>query len=220
MDLVLFKPEQTASQPSFGAIEHYPPGRLKPWPTNARKHPENQLAKLKASITNFGFYAPVVVDDTYVILAGHGKTLAALELELPTVPIRMVFGLSESQKRALVIADNKMAHLSTWDEALLKTEIEVLIQDNFEVELTALGQMLGASRSPSCHLVARARKARCVGGSHHPKLAAFAVVVTQHNLHRASGAVCKVCGIFQGAEPKNRALYLALEGVYVHRGRR
>jgi DNA modification methylase len=112
------------------------PGDLKPWPGNPRTHSEKQLVKLKASITKFGFTAPVLVDESSVILSGHARTTAALELKLPEIPTRVIAGRTPSMKRALVVADNKLAQLSTWDETLLRQELELLIKDDFEIEIT------------------------------------------------------------------------------------
>ena len=76
-------------------------------------------------------------DESDVILSGHGRVLAAAELGLDTIPARVIAGLTESQKRAYVIADNKLAQLSGWDGTLLRSELEVLIRDDFEIETTA-----------------------------------------------------------------------------------
>ena len=118
-----------------GIIERSPEG-LKPWPGNPRTHSDKQLAKIKASIQKFGFTAPVLVDEDGVILSGHGRVMAAKELDLETVPTRVISGLSQAKKRAYVIADNKIAQLSKWDDVLLKSEMEILIQENFDIETT------------------------------------------------------------------------------------
>src|SRR5438067_13871739 len=112
------------------------PGDLKPWPGNPRTHNDKQLAKLKTSIQKFGFTAPVLVDEAGVILGGHGRVQAAKDLELPTIPTRVIAGLSEAKKRAYVIADNKLAQLAGWDPTLLKDELELLIAENFDIETT------------------------------------------------------------------------------------
>jgi ParB-like chromosome segregation protein Spo0J len=112
------------------------PGDLKPWPGNPRTHNDKQLAKLKASIQKFGFTAPVLVDEAGVILSGFGRVQAAKALELPTIPTRVIAGLSEAKKRAYVIADNKLAQLAGWDATLLKDELELLIAENFDIETT------------------------------------------------------------------------------------
>lgn len=122
--------------PVMSGIIDRPPGDLKPWPSNPRTHSEKQLVKLKASIQKFGFTAPVLTDEAGMILSGHGRVLAAQELGLATIPTRVISGLSEVNKRAYVLADNKLALLSKWDDNLLKAEIELLIQDEFDIETT------------------------------------------------------------------------------------
>lgn len=124
----------TATNPS-GIVER-PPGDLKPWPSNPRTHSDKQLVKLKASIQKFGFTAPVLVDEDGVILSGHGRVLAARELGLASVPTRVIAGLTPVKKRAYVIADNKLSQLSAWDQSLLRSELEILIQEDFEIETT------------------------------------------------------------------------------------
>lgn len=138
----------------IGGIVEKQPGDLKPWPANPRTHSEKQLVKLKASIQKFGFTAPVLVDEAGVILSGHGRVLAARELGLPTIPTRVISGLTQTQKRAYVIADNKLAQLSSWDANLLKSEIEILIQEDFDIETTGFSTaevdiMLDAGGNPS-----------------------------------------------------------------------
>ena len=117
-------------------IINRPPEDLKPWPGNPRTHSDKQLVKLKASIQKFGFTAPVLVDEEGVILSGHGRVLAAKALDLATIPTRIIPGLTEAKKRAYVIADNKLAQLSAWDDAALKAEMEILIRDEFDIETT------------------------------------------------------------------------------------
>jgi len=112
------------------------PNDLTPWPTNARTHSNKQLVKLKSSIEKFGFTAPVLVDEDGVILSGHGRVEAAKELGLESVPTRVISGLTEIQKRAYVLADNKIAQLSGWNNELLKSEMEILIQEDFNIETT------------------------------------------------------------------------------------
>ena len=128
--------QSAASGPSLGPLVERPPSALKPWPTNPRMHSAKQLAKLKASIQRYGFTIPVVIDEHDVILSGHGRVTAALELNMSAVSARVISGLSESEKRGYVIADNKIAMLSAWDPTLLKSELALLIDDEFEIETT------------------------------------------------------------------------------------
>ena len=116
--------EPNNNNSKIGQSVERPPGELKPWPGNPRTHSDKQLAKLKASIQTFGFTAPVLVDEAGVILSGHGRVQAAKALGLTTIPTRVMTGLSEAKKRAYVIADNKIAQRSGWDQTLLKSELE------------------------------------------------------------------------------------------------
>lgn len=121
---------------SIGDIQQRSPSDLKPWPGNARTHSAKQLTKIAASIRQFGFTMPVLVDETNVILSGHGRVEAAQQLKLTTIPVRVAIGWTPAEKRAYVITDNKLALLSGWDMPLLKGEMELLIAEDFEVEIT------------------------------------------------------------------------------------
>jgi ParB-like chromosome segregation protein Spo0J len=128
----------SAHQGSISDIVFRPPADLKPWPNNPRLHTDKQITALTASMRQFGFPTAVVVDTESTILCGHARVRAALELKLASVPTRVVSGWSESQKRAFVLADNKHALLSSWDEPLLKSEMALLIEEEFAIETTVL----------------------------------------------------------------------------------
>ena len=102
------------------------PGKLKPHPNNARKHNPAQIAAIQASIRQFGVVKPPVVDAKYVMLAGHGLHEAILAEGLDDMPALRVSGLTEAQKRAYLIADNRLAEKSTWDWDLLAFELNEL----------------------------------------------------------------------------------------------
>lgn len=110
--------------------------KLKPYPNNARTHNKKQIEKIAKSIKEFGFINPVIVDKDYGIIAGHGRVLGALELGMTEVPCIFVEDLTEEQKRAYIIADNKLALDAGWDYDLLKIEIEELNDLDFDVSLT------------------------------------------------------------------------------------
>ncbi|GJL85314.1 MAG: methyltransferase [Micavibrio sp.] len=112
------------------------PGDLKPWPNNARTHSEKQLAKIMASISEYSFTAPVLADENGRILSGHGRVEGAKRLKLDAIPVRVICGLTETQKRAYVIADNKIATEAGWDTNLLNIEFQALMEDDFKIELT------------------------------------------------------------------------------------
>ena len=108
---------------------------LVPWARNARTHSDEQVATIAASIEEFGWTNPVLVDGNE-ILAGHGRVMAALKLGREEVPCINLTGFTEVQKRAYVIADNRIAELAGWDENLLEAELAALHED---IELDALG---------------------------------------------------------------------------------
>ncbi|WP_020096295.1 DNA methyltransferase [Methylobacterium sp. 285MFTsu5.1] len=109
-------------------IETLSPADLRPNPRNARTHPKRQLDAIAASIRRFGFLNPVLLDADGVIIAGHGRALAAKQLGLEQVPVLRIEHLSEADKRAYVIADNKLAQMAGWDRDVLAIELQHLIE--------------------------------------------------------------------------------------------
>jgi len=105
------------------SLVYRPVADLKPDPRNARTHPKRQIEQLCASIRSFGFTNPVLVDEDGVLIAGHGRLQAAKELGLASVPTIELLGLSEPQKKALRLADNKIALNAGWDLEILKLEL-------------------------------------------------------------------------------------------------
>ena len=101
------------------AVEYRPAAALIPFAKNARTHSDAQVAQIAASIREFGWTNPILVDGDNGIIAGHGRLLAARKLGMATVPVIELAGLSEAQKRAYVIADNKLALNAGWDDELL-----------------------------------------------------------------------------------------------------
>ncbi|WP_181008504.1 site-specific DNA-methyltransferase [Sphingomonas montanisoli] len=106
---------------------------------NARRHSTKQIDRLKSSIRSFGFNAPVVINEQGEILAGHGRVRAAIELKLGEIPTVTLNHLSPAQARAFMLADNRIAELSTWDEALLAEELEELSATDEPFEITDTG---------------------------------------------------------------------------------
>jgi len=117
-------------------IEHWPIDRLIPYARNPRTHSEAQIAQIAASIAEFGFTNPILVGSDGVIIAGHGRLAAAQKLGLETVPVVVLDHLTPSQRRALMIADNRIAENAGWDEELLRVELDELKEFGFDLELT------------------------------------------------------------------------------------
>jgi DNA modification methylase len=111
-------------------------GTLRPYARNARTHSKGQIKQIADSIARFGFNNPVLIDDSGQIVAGHGRVEAAKLLGLETVPTVRLSHLSPSEKRAYILADNKLALKAGWDREILAIELQELVQEDFEIELT------------------------------------------------------------------------------------
>ena len=120
-------------------IEHRSPSELKPYARNARTHSAKQIAEIAASIRTFGFNNPVLIDKADVIIAGHGRVEAAKQLGLATVPIIRLEHLSEAQKRAYILADNKLAEKAGWDREILAIELQNLIEIDLDFDISVTG---------------------------------------------------------------------------------
>ena len=119
-------------------VEQTNPNTLTPYAGNAKKHSADQIEKIMASIKRFGFTAPVLIDEAGMILAGHGRSVAAVQMGLKKIPCIVIDGLSETEKAAYVIADNKLADYGIeWDEEMLAAEIAKLEAEDFD--LSSLG---------------------------------------------------------------------------------
>lgn len=116
-------------------LEQAPISALKPYPRNARTHSKRQIEQIARSIDRFGFTNPVLVDDAMMIIAGHGRVEAAKVLGLEEVPIVRLSHLTEAEKRAYILADNRLAEKSGWDQEILAIELQGLIDLNFDVEI-------------------------------------------------------------------------------------
>lgn len=116
-------------------IEVWPIERLQPYERNARTHSPEQVSQLAASIVEFGFTNPILVDSDAGVIAGHGRLEAAKDLGLTEVPVVVLDHLTPAQKRAYVIADNKLALNAGWDMSLLQQEVAALNLQDFNLEL-------------------------------------------------------------------------------------
>ena len=117
-------------------IERRPIGTLIPYARNARTHSDAQIQQLAASMREWGWTNPVLVDEAGGIIAGHGRVLAAQRLQMSEVPVIVASGWTDAQKRAYVIADNKLALNAGWDNDLLALEFAELQDLGFDLDLT------------------------------------------------------------------------------------
>ncbi len=120
-------------------IEHRSPAELKPYSRNARTHSLKQIAEIAASIEAFGFNNPVLIDKDDGIVAGHGRVEAAKLLGLATVPTIRLEHLSDAQKRAYILADNKLAEKAGWDRDILAIELQNLMEFELDFDISATG---------------------------------------------------------------------------------
>jgi ParB-like chromosome segregation protein Spo0J len=168
-----------------------PVGDLKPFPGNPRRHPEAQIARLMRSIETI-WTNPILVDEAGTILAGHARLEAAKRLGLTEVPTLTIAGLSAAEKRAVVIADNRLPEQAVWDFELLKEHFKELIDLDFDVELTGFstgeidllldGKPASAATDPADDLTEL--------GSQGPEVAPFQWTVCQLAVYVLVMAAC------------------------------
>lgn len=128
---------KSMKHPSLG---HLPPSSLRAYPGNARTHSKKQIKQIAASIREFGFTNPVLISDDDEIIAGHGRVLAAISLGMETVPTIRLSHLTKEQRRAYVLADNKLALNASWDQELLAMELQGLLDLEVNLGLTGFSQ--------------------------------------------------------------------------------
>jgi len=135
-------PQAAAAAPHLPSqIEHLATATLVPYARNSRTHSPEQVAAVARSIQQFGFTNPVLIGAHNTIIAGHGRVMAAQSIGLGQVPCIRLAHLTDAQRRAYVIADNKLAELSGWDMATLAREVEDLMhEDAFDIDLLGFGQ--------------------------------------------------------------------------------
>ena len=117
-----------------------PIGKLIPYVNNARTHSKEQITKLRSSLREFGFVNPVIIDREFNVIAGHGRILAAKEENIEQVPCVFVDHLTEAQKKAYILADNRFALDAGWDEDMLRVEMEALQGMDFDISLTGFDE--------------------------------------------------------------------------------
>ena len=117
-------------------IERVGIDKLIPYINNAKIHSDDQVTRIASSIREFGFVNPVLIDKDFNIIAGHGRVMAAKKLGMTEVPCLYVEGLTEAQRKAYILADNRLGELAEWDMDLVKLELEELELANFDIDLT------------------------------------------------------------------------------------
>lgn len=123
---------------------------LIPYVNNARTHSDDQVTQIASSIKEFGFNNPILTDGENGVIAGHGRLLAAKKLGLETVPTIELSGLSEAQKKAYILADNKIALNSGWDEEILKIELDDLQLQGIDLETVGFSDEELQNITPPC----------------------------------------------------------------------
>jgi ParB-like chromosome segregation protein Spo0J len=121
-------------------VERWEISRLVPYARNSRTHSDEQIGQIAASIKEWGWTTPVLVDEGGSIIAGHGRTLAAQRLKMTEVPVMVAKGWSDAKKRAYVIADNKLALNAGWDESMLNIKLGELQDLGFDISLIGFGK--------------------------------------------------------------------------------
>ena len=124
------------SKPSLPCYKTIPRSDLHLAPKNARIHSDGQIDQIAASIMEFGFLNPIIVDGQNNVVAGHGRLRAAEKLGIECVPVIEAKHLTATQRRAFALADNRIAELATWDHEILGLELQDLASENFDIELT------------------------------------------------------------------------------------
>ena len=122
------------------AIQYRNIDSLIPYINNARTHSDEQVAQIAASIKEFGWTNPVLVDGDNGIIAGHGRVQAARTINLTSIPVIELHGLSDAQRRAYILADNRLAENATWDTDLFPLEVQELAALNFNLSLVGLSE--------------------------------------------------------------------------------
>jgi hypothetical protein len=154
-------------------IEMWPLARLQPYAKNAKAHGADQVAKIAASMAEFGWTVPCLVAEDGELIAGHGRVLAATQLGLTEAPVIVLGHLTEAQRRAYRIADNKLTELGTWDEALLSAELNDLLAEDFDLSLVGSPTANWTSCWPSCRRGTGRRWRRGLrAAGDHPRTAA------------------------------------------------
>src|SRR5262245_10440905 len=119
-------------------VEELTISSIKNNPNNARTHNQRQIAKLRASVAAFGFTVPVLVDETTQLISGHARTEAARQLGMSSIPAIRIQHLTEAEKRAYMLADNRLAELATWNDETLRGELKFLADLDIDFDFSSI----------------------------------------------------------------------------------
>ena len=133
---------QSSARPTL-SISYFPRDRLKLDPKNARLHSAKQIRQIAGSIETFGFNFPILVDGDLNVIAGHGRLLACKRLGWAEVPTAQLGHLSETQKRAFMIADNLLTEIASWDDRLLAEQLQILASVELDFDIETIGFDMG-----------------------------------------------------------------------------
>jgi len=135
-------------------IQYWPADRLVAYAKNSRTYSDGQMAQVAASIAEFGWTNPILVGANRIIIAGHARLLAARKLRMTEVPVIVLDHLSETQRRALVLADNRLAMNAGWDEEMLRVELQALKEESFDLDLVGFTDpVVGEYRAGASNVV-------------------------------------------------------------------
>lgn len=128
--------ENNIKDPELMRYEMVPIDKLKPYANNARTHSEEQIQKIVDSIKRYGWTSPILIDKEFNLIAGHGRTEAAKLIGFKNLPAMFIEHMTDLEKRAYIIADNRLAELAGWDDDMLQYELNALNIEGFDIELT------------------------------------------------------------------------------------
>lgn len=196
-------------------VERRPIAALVPYARNARTHSDEQIEQLAASITEWGWTMPVLVDEAGMIIAGHGRVLAAAKLGIGQVPIMVARGWSEVQKQAYVLADNKLTLNAGWDDGLMRLELTDLASAGFDIplmgfapdEMAAFGIGVGDAGMPELSDADRSSFQQMTFTLHESQIAPVLAAIAQ----------AKAAGPFDGPNENSNGNALArIAAAYEH----
>lgn len=185
------------------SIVNRPVDKLKPYKNNARVHPKEQIEQIVQSIKQFGFTSPVIIDENNMILCGHGRYEAAVQMNMETVPCTMLSHLTEEQKRAYIIADNRIAENAQWNKELLALELTELDLADFDLRVVGIPEKELAKLLPDESAILDEMPDMPDGDRPEYRQMTFTLHETQADLVKAALKAAKKIGEFDEKLNKN-----------------